>query len=388
MVHRPLSPRRRLRVSSVFSVALAVLASTLLSAGAAADAIERNGLKIQNITIIGVEEGKLKYRTAAGDIEAPLKEIESIEVDSAPGLAAGQKAMAENQMRAAQRSLETVWSENRVPWIRHFAGYYLVQVYDNRGEPIEAATVYATLASEGADVHFLSKPPTASLAEADANQKQRITDQIMAVARDARGQRRVILQNFLTRVTGEGGPTLPVGPGDNQAQENAGLQAQSKVILPQAIWALLERRGEPKEKWKAIEQLSQGDAQAALDTVTKQMDVPGDLAPKLYLYARAKLELADATNDKNLYRDAGLAFMRIVVHFSRPGQVHPLVVPARLEVAYLHKKIGREDIYNTILFGGEGGGGLRLIVDDAEAYPSYRNRYYQIIGEQPPKDDE
>ncbi|MEM9111864.1 MAG: hypothetical protein AAGC72_17835, partial [Planctomycetota bacterium] len=94
------------------------------------------------------------------------------------------------------------------------------------------------------------------------------------------------------------------------------------------------------------------------------------------------------SENKDMYRDAGLTFMRIVIHFDRAGQTHPLVTPARLEVAYVHKQIEREDIYNRILFGGDEGGGVHLVIDDAQVYPEYRKRYYQIIGEELPQDDQ
>jgi hypothetical protein len=134
--------------------------------------------------------------------------------------------------------------------------------------------------------------------------------------------------------------------------------------------------------------LTKGEYQAAIDTNKKWLAAPGDLPEKLFITGRAQLALADATNDADLYRDAGLTFMRIVVHFSGQGRSHALVAPAELEVAYIHKQIGREDIYNRLLFGGDDGGGVNLMIDDKEAYPQYRLRYYQIIGETPPADED
>ena len=47
-----------------------------------------------------------------------------------------------------QRSFESIWRDNRVDWIRHYAGFYLAQVYDQRNEPVSAGQVYAKLASD------------------------------------------------------------------------------------------------------------------------------------------------------------------------------------------------------------------------------------------------
>ena len=359
---------------------------------ALADSLKRAGLPvIDGITLIGVENGKLKYRTGAGDTEVALDAIESIGVDAAPKLAEGQKSLAEGQLRAAQRSLEDVWSKNRVKWVRHFAGFYLMQVYDRRGRAVDAATVFAQLASEKADVQFLSKAPTASLKDADDNQKERIAQQILAVAEDARGERRRLVKRYLKIVVGEDGPTLPDvveenNPNAKDPQDKAGARKNAKVVLPQGLWAITDRTGEPKGKWDAVDLLSKGEYQKALDAVKPMMNARGDIAPKLFIYAKALLGLADQKNDQDLYLDAGLAFMRIVVHFNRPGQVHPLVAPARLEVAYVHQQIGREDIYKNIIQGVGGGGGIGLLLDDAKEYPYYRARYYQVIGEKIPAD--
>ena len=60
---------------------------------------------------------------------------------------------------------------------------------------------------------------------------------------------------------------------------------------------------------------------------------------------------------------------------------HPLTVPARVEVAYIHKQIGREDMFDKLMTGDSG---VFILVDDAKAYPEYRKRYWQIMGEEPP----
>lgn len=367
------------RVARVGLLSVAIV----LTPHVTADSLKRANLPlIDGVTLIGVKDGKLQYRTAAGDREVPLAEVESIAVDSVPELAAGQTAIADNKMRNAEKSLASVWSKSQVEWIRHFAGYYLVQVYDKRGEPVDASAVYAKLAAENADVYFLSRPPVASLTEADEDQKKRISQQILAVAETSRGETRKLLQSYHQQVVGEGGPTIPQDNGNtNTPEAKEDLRAKAKVILPNSLWALMDRQG-GKEKWAVIETLSQGEYQAALDAITPMLSGKGDLGPKLFIYGKAKLGLADQSKDKDMYRDAGLAFMRIVAHFNRPGQESPLVLPAKLEVAYLHKQIGRNDIHDRIMDE------VMLGIDDAKAYPLYQKRYQQLLGEKPAAEEQ
>ncbi|MEM9864479.1 MAG: protein kinase, partial [Myxococcota bacterium] len=84
-------------------------------------------------------------------------------------------------------------------------------------------------------------------------------------------------------------------------------------------------------------------SKATLEAIKPWLSNPGDLPEKLFIKAVAELMLAEESKEKDAYLDAGLTFMRIVIHFERAGQSHPLVAPARLEVGYIHKQIGRED---------------------------------------------
>ncbi|MEO0474908.1 MAG: hypothetical protein AAF085_02900 [Planctomycetota bacterium] len=370
---------------------LAALCLTVLAAWPGqADSLQREGLPlIDGVTLIGVEDGKLKYRTAGGDQAVELKDVVALSIDSVPEFKAGVDAMKEGQLRTAQRSFENVWGGTRVQWIKHFAGYFLVQVYDQRGEPVDAAAVYAQLAADKADLHFLSKPPVASLSEADENEKTRMGEQIMAVVQQTEDEHRKVLRDFHRQIVGEDAPLPPVDDtAGRQETQNNEARANSKVILPNSVWKVQDRPNQPEGKWDSINLLAKGDAKGTLEAIKPWLSNPGDLPEKLFIKGVAELMLADESKDKDAYLDAGLTFMRIVIHFQRAGQSHPLVAPARLEVAYIHQQIGREDIYESIMFGGDSGAGVNLAIDDQKAYPEYRKRYYQIIGEEVPKDDD
>jgi hypothetical protein len=372
------------------SALVACCVALLLALPSQADSLQREGFPlIDGITLIGVKDGKLQYRTAAGDREVDITDVVALSIEAVPEFKTGLDAFKAGELRKAQRSLENVWGGSRVPWIKHYAGFYLTQVYDKRGEPVDAAAVYSKLAAEKADLFFLSKAPVASLDEADANQKTRMGEQIMAVVKETEGEHRTLLRAFHRQIVGEGAPLPEIDDkAGKQETEKNDLKAKSKLVLPNAVWKMLEAKGQPEGKWDAIKLLSEGDAKGTLEAIKPWLSNPGDLPEKLFIRGKAQLMLADAEGDKDLYRDAGLTFMRIVIHFDRAGQTHSLVAPARLEVAYIHQKIDREDIYNKILFGGDEGGGVHLVIDDKDAYPEYRKRYYQIIGEEIPEDDQ
>ena len=384
---------RRLMDIQTLSALLACCIALLLAMPGQADSLQRKGFPlIDGVTLIGVKEGKLQYRTAGGDKEVALKEVVDLSIDSVKEFKAGLDAFKQGEFRSAQRSFENVWSGSRVPWIKHYAGFYLSQVYDSRGEPVDAASVYSKLAAEKADLFFLSKAPVASLTEADENQKTRMGEQIMAVVKETEGEHRKLLRAFHRQIVGEDAPLPPINDTAGQQEtEKNDLKAKSKVLLPNAVWKMKEQKEKFEGEWDAIGLLANGDANGALKAIEPALNTPGDLPEKLFIRGKAQLMLADAEKDQDMYRDAGLTFMRIVIHFDRAGRPNPLVAPARLEVAYIHKQIEREDIYNKLLFGGDDGGGVYLMFSDESGkkdYPEYHKRYYQIIGEEVPKDDQ
>jgi len=368
-----------------WSRSAAVCAALAVGTSALADSLKYGDFPlVDGVTLIGVENGSLKFRAPAGERIVALEDIKELTIDSVPQFAAGKNALAAGQLRAAQKAFEEVWSQSRTDWIKHYAGYYLVQVYDARKLPVEASQAYATLASQKADMYFLSKPPIASLAEADESQKKRIADEVTAIVKQLPEAHRKVMENYLAAVTG-GKVELPPDKATDLNSGNAELNAlksKSKVILPNMIWSLVGRKGEPADKWESVRLLSAGEYEKALAEIKNKIETPGELPEKLFIMGKAQLALADAKNDPDLYRDAGLTFMRIVVHYSRGSSPHKLVVPAKLEVAYIHKQIGRTEIYDKLLED------VFLQIDDDQTYPEYRLRYYQILGEEPPKPEE
>lgn len=373
---------RKLTMTRLTTHLTTLCVALLIACSVSADTIKIKDLpKIDGVIVIGVKDGKLEYRTNAGNSTTPLEDVESLSIEAVPAFGTGLTALNEGQLRAAQRSFTEVWGNARDAWVRQYAGFYLAQVYDQRKEPVEAARIYVKLVSDKADPFFISKPPLASLAEADEDEKGRIKEQIMAVIAGTQGKYRESLQTYLGQVTGEAAPVIPDDPKANK-NPSAKLIAGSKVLIPKEVWKIIDRADGKHEKWDGLRLLIAGENKKAVESIKPWLNNAGDLPEKLFILGRAQLALAEETKDRDGYLDAGLTLMRIVVHFSRDGQSHPLVAPARLEVAYIQKMIEREDIYKRMLFEEN----LNLIIDDAEKYPHYRKRYYEIIGEEVPSE--
>jgi hypothetical protein len=356
----------------------------LPAAGAQADEIERNGQPL-NVTIVGVDDGELVYRPAAGgERRIPLDEVGPLKLDTDPKFFDAYERFVAEDYRGAVDGFGEVIEESSAPWVRHYARFYLAQALDQRGEPTDAAEVYLAIARDGADPYFLSRPPVASLADANDAQRGRIRSEIMAVIEDTEGPARAALQGYLRQVVGDDQmPDIDPGPGPGPGTPGAGPdRTASAVILPDEVWDLLDE-DEAEERWAAVTLLIEGDPAGAVEAITPWLDNPSAMPQKLFILGRAQLAIAEATGERDDYLDAGLTFMRLIVHY-KPGTT-TLIAPARLEVALVHRAIGREDLYEKLLFDD----GLSLsFADDPETYPQYYRRYYQIIDEPLPTPDD
>ncbi|MEM9415235.1 MAG: hypothetical protein AAGA29_07150 [Planctomycetota bacterium] len=372
------------RACGLLVAALAVVLGTAAALPASADEILRSG-QWQSVTIVGVEGGELVYRNnAGGQRTIPLGQVEGLKLDDESDFFIAYEAFAGEDYRKAQRMFGEIVEQTRVDWIRHYAQYYLVQSLDQRGESVEAGTVYAAIARGGADPFFLSAPPMASLEEVSDDERSRIREEVVDVLGDTEGVTRERLQAYLLAVVGEDAmpdiTPLETTPGAGTAASQD--RTQSAVILPVVLWEILEDEELDTEKWAGLLLLKEGKYEEAIEAITPWLENRGQMPQKLFVLGRAQLALADASGDRDDYLDAGLTFARIIVHFENLGT--PLLAPARLELAYLHRVIGREDLYDKLLFESN----LSLsFADDPETYPQYYQRYYQILGEPLPEDE-
>jgi hypothetical protein len=94
------------------------------------------------------------------------------------------------------------------------------------------------------------------------------------------------------------------------------------------------------------EMLRQGKFQEALTAVNALLDKPTQkMAIQLYERGVAQFNLAErmpaGDGRDNLYRDAGLSFMRVVIYFPRNTT---LLGPCLIEAGAVHVRIGRHDL--------------------------------------------
>lgn len=332
-----------------------VAVAVLLAAGPATlggDSVRLDGFWIDNVSIDSMGDGLVVYTTATGAEQTrPLSAVQGIRLALYPELSEAWQAIQAGDDADAARALEVVIAKARRPWVKHYVNWQRSGALARAGRPVAAVEAYLELIRAGAEAHFLAEPPVDAVAGAANGDKQRIAAVVGKTMLGQPAASRAHLQQILDA-------TKVIEPDPPQAPAEG--EVGSAVLLPQAI------RPTP-----LVELLRKGRFNEALEAINGELETPGGLSQKLYLKGVAQLALAERSGDLNLYKDAGISFMRVVIYFSHPKSVY--ASPSLLEVAYVHEKIGRPDLAEKLYERA------RILINEEDA-PAYHRRMMQLIG--------
>lgn len=334
----------------VAALSLAVVIALALAGGVRADSLKIAGSWLDNVTIQSVKEGQLLYTSATGaDVEKSLGEIEGIKMTGQADLEAAQKAADAGDAKGAAASYQKALTAARHTWLKRWIYGQLIAVNEKGNQPADAVDAYLALAKDDkAEAFFFARPPVKSLAAATAEQKAEIRKRLTEAKADVTGKEAAAgLAKMLDALGSEAAaapatPTAPgTGAGATPAPAAPAAAAPASVIpLPKAL----------PENDPIAQLLRAGKFQEALTEVNKKLEepLPAGQVPQtsrdLYERGVAQFNLAekaDGEAQKSLYMDAGLSFMRVVIHFPRNTT---WVVPSLIEAGAVHDKIGRRDI--------------------------------------------
>lgn len=348
--------------------AVLVFAAALFAAPfAAADEVKLSGIPVPDVTIQTIQDGVLVYTTATGgQISKPLAEVEGIKLSRYQAIEEAAAAVEAGDHAKAVRLLQDVRRKGRPEWVSLYAAKKLGEAHLAARQTPEAVQVYVDLVLQGAHESFHPAVPLDAVENATYQQKQRIHAIVQPVIGRVSGPAAATLQQMAelskTQIaTVEPGASATPAPTPTAAADAAAATTDpnvgSKVTLPRSL------SGHP-----VVEMLRRGEFQPARDTMARELLSSGQMSEKLYLHGMALVGLADQTGDEKLYKDAGLSFMRVVVHF---GERTRLLGPALVEAGYVHQKIGREDLAQKLFEKA------RLQIDEADE-PAYFARLQKL----------
>ena len=337
------------------------------AAGVHADAIKFEGQPwVQNVRIQSIGGGEIVYLAPAGtEVRGTLDTLEAIRMTIYPQMEQAQAALEAGDAGRAVELLQELRRQGRDPWVQHYARRELVGALERQGQAEQAMQAYLELLEEGVDPYFLTRPPLEAVQTADEAQRQRVRELLTPRLEAVEGETHDLLEQML-EASGTG--AIEAAEPDAMATQTAPADAdaaapaldESAVVLPAA--APLDH--------PIANLLRQGRFQEAIQAADQALSTSGDLASSLYFKGRAQLELAEQSGDQNLYKDAGLNFVRVMTYF---GDRSLYGTPALLEAAYVHERIGEAEVARELFSKAA----IRL---DPETDPAYYQRYLRMIG--------
>ncbi len=370
--------QRRIELRAV-CLAGAVLAA--IGAGASAwaqdgDAVHLGGFWIEGVTVETIRHGQIEYETRGGTrVVRPLEAVGGLRLGRYPALSEAAEAQQRGDLAETIEKLRGVRQAAEQAWVRQYAGWRLWRALAERGEALGAIRVYAELAGEGAEPHYLTEPPLDATAMLDGEARAAALAALRAAATRADEVRRPFVTALLEAVdpgasgarprpaVGEAGAG-ELGASSGGEGDDAGVSAEA-IELPGGLLVASGVGADPVR-----ELLSRGAWSQASAEVDRLLAEPGGLSRELYLKGLIALARAERHGDEALYKEAGLWFMRVVIHFPRSA----VVGPALVEAGYVHQRIGRPRIAASLFDEA------RAHVDP-KRHPQYHARLTALAGQ-------
>jgi tetratricopeptide (TPR) repeat protein len=360
-------------ISTLRRPLLAALLTLLLAPLSLADAVKLDGIWVQDVLVRGFDGGQLVYRGQTGqEVRRPVADLEGLQLEDHPELAEAQEAIDNQRWADAVRPLQRVVRSAAPDHAKQWAGALLVRALDQQGDAVAAATAFADLLRRGAPPALLSVP-MASMQQAQPQVRQRAAQAIRPLASRAPAELREPLDQYLQLAQQQAAPTTgtgqtPAGGTGSNGSAGATPQAEGAVVLPAMV--------DQTDMAPLADQLRAGNFEQALAAADNALTRPGNLMLKLYLKGMAQLGIAEQSGAREDYLDAGLTFMRVVVHFGRGSTAaNPIYAASAVEAGYVHQQIGRTDTAAQLFQQAA----LRI---DPEGDPNYFPRLEQLRGGQ------
>lgn len=332
-------PRRR-----CLAAALLILP---LAPWAVADAVKLSGFWIENVQVHKIEDGKVIYLGPAGsDIEADLANLQGLRLDAYPALSEGLDAAEAGEIGKGIEALRKVYRDAKEPWLKRFLEWKLSDLYNKQNDGPNALRFYLALVKANAHASYLDRPPINAAAATPPAQGAKLLEELKTAAESVNDE--LTRQHLATLVEliptpAEAQPTPPSNgePATPTRNDNgtAPVPAQATTV---AAGGIVLPTNPPDSPTVAL--LKQGQLSKALESAQRDVQVVGGLSEKIFYKGLIQRAIADAAKAddprrEQLYKDAGLSFMRVVIHFPK-SRYAPL---ALLEVGYVHEQIGEAD---------------------------------------------
>ncbi|MGA2584466.1 MAG: hypothetical protein ABSG31_14415 [Tepidisphaeraceae bacterium] len=325
---------RIVALSVWFSLATAALADTVYvrPPGTPADA---QPTPYEDVNVTGVTDGQITFVTIGGTtISKDMTTVTGLMLNDEPLFNDAQTDLQANRPERAVDKLQQTIEKTDKPWLKDYCQPILLQAANQAGRFDISSRTYVDLLVKGADVADKDRPTV------PANGSNYLDDAATAVAGAAdtpnlpRPQLRQIL-SFLLEI-------------DLARQDQNGIDSVKQRLVdaggnpsdPTTAGALADAK--LADARDALDKNQFDQAIALIDASRSAFTDPARQSDALFIQAQAKGGLAQAANDANAWRDAAIAYMRVVADFKdTPGAPH--VADSLFATAGILEKLNQPD---------------------------------------------
>lgn len=333
---------------------LPLLIVAALTAPTFADSVKIGGFWFDNVLIQSIGNGNIVFTVNGAERVQKLERLEGIKSTAYPGLTEANDALEAGNEDEALEKFSDVAAKARDPWAKHWAMWNRSRLLDKNGTPVDAVEAYMALARETEEPLFLAQPPLAALSRATDEEKRDIARRLASVRRSmSKGATKDAYKQMveMTQVA-----DAPAEAGEEASKPAATGMTTTNVTAPKpapapTLGATIGASG-PLESVIPLHSslegsdeinrmLAAGQFADALAELNNRLDRREQrMALRLYQRGLARFYLAEKSGDTDVYKDAGVDFMRVAIYFPRSLYKGASL----LEAGAVHDKIGRRDI--------------------------------------------
>jgi hypothetical protein len=315
---------------------------------ARADSIVVSGVTYSGIHIDRIEAGQIYY-TLNGDFKSRSSaDIVTMQLDDSPDFNAAETAYQSKQWSAAADGFGRLLDSTDKPWLKSWIAPRLLDAAENLNRFDMVVTAWITIARNDPGVAAKLRPGLPGTGSFDLNA---IARQLDAASQSSAGLSQQLMLGLLLDVDMARQDSAAAATVANELRQSA--PAADAAAIDPAIIQSVEQETRLALAAAALNNRQYDQAISIIDTSAALIVDPPRQSQALLIKAQALEAKAAASGDKDAWKDAALAYMRVYVHFrDGPGAVHSpqaLMKAAQIEEAHLSEPRAALTLYQKVV---------------------------------------
>jgi len=267
-------------------------------------------MAFEQIKVVRVDQETIVFRTTASEATWPISKVARLAIDDEKLLTAAERARSDGQWDVATDSYARTLSSTDKPWLKDWAALRLLECGEHSGRFDMAVTAYVALAMRWPGYALGHKPklPAAGSTFLDMGASE-IQSALGSAKTDEQQQALLWLLLDIYRAKNDTGKSAEV------ARKISSLKVASTPAAGGGDAGALLADLKLNSAKLAVEQGNFSKAIAEVESAKASFSDSNHQAEALFCIARARQGMAEQAKTGESYKDAALAYLRVVAHF-------------------------------------------------------------------------